>query len=97
MIGGRDVVGQAQTGSGRTGAYGIPLVERLDPAKRTLQGLVLVPTRELALQVAGDVRALARGRGLAGERRLARGGRAFCPGCSGRAAVFHHDQLLRPG
>jgi len=64
MIGGRDVVGQAQTGSGKTGAYGIPLVERLDPVKRTLQGLVLVPTRELALQVAGDVRALGRARGL---------------------------------
>jgi len=64
MSAGRDVVGQAQTGSGKTGAYGIPLVERLDPAKRTIQALVLVPTRELALQVAGDVRALGRGRGL---------------------------------
>jgi len=64
MIGGRDVVGQAQTGSGKTGAYGIPLVERLDPVKRTLQGLVLVPTRELALQVAEDLRTLGLGRGL---------------------------------
>jgi len=64
MAAGRDVVGQAQTGSGKTGAYGIPIAERLDPTKRVLQALVLVPTRELALQVAGDVRALGRGRGL---------------------------------
>jgi len=64
MIAGRDVVGQAQTGSGKTAAYGIPFAERLDPSKREIQGLVLVPTRELALQVADDVRALGRGRGL---------------------------------
>ncbi len=61
---GRDVVGQAQTGSGKTGAYGIPLVERLDPARREAQALVLVPTRELALQVADDLAALGRPRGL---------------------------------
>lgn len=59
---GRDLVGQAQTGSGKTAAYGIPLVERLDPARPALQALILVPTRELALQVAEDVRALGRGR-----------------------------------
>jgi ATP-dependent RNA helicase DeaD len=62
---GRDLVGQAQTGSGKTGAFGIPLVERLDPTKRVLQALILVPTRELALQVADDLRAFARYRGLA--------------------------------
>ncbi len=62
MAEGRDLVGQAQTGSGKTAAYGIPLVERLDPASRALQALVLVPTRELALQVAEDVRALGRER-----------------------------------
>ena len=64
MTAGRDLIGQAETGSGKTGAYGIPLVERLDPAARTIQALILVPTRELALQVADDVRALGR------ERRL---------------------------
>jgi ATP-dependent RNA helicase DeaD len=64
MSSGRDVVGQAQTGSGKTGAYGIPIVEQLDPAKRVIQALVLVPTRELALQVADDLRALGRGRGF---------------------------------
>lgn len=62
---GRDLVGQAQTGSGKTGAFGIPLVERLDPAQRVLQALVLVPTRELAVQVTDELRALGRFRGLA--------------------------------
>src|SRR3990170_1623439 len=52
MTEGRDLIGQAQTGSGKTGAYGIPLVERLDAAARALQALVLVPTRELARQTA---------------------------------------------
>ncbi|MDQ7843800.1 MAG: DEAD/DEAH box helicase [Armatimonadota bacterium] len=61
---GRDLVGQAQTGSGKTGAFGIPLVERIDPQARDLQALVLVPTRELALQVSDEVRALGRYRHL---------------------------------
>ncbi len=61
---GRDLVGQAQTGSGKTGAFGIPLVERLDPARRVFQALVLVPTRELAVQVSDELRALGRFRGL---------------------------------
>ena len=64
MASGEDMIGQAETGSGKTGAYGIPIIERLDPATRTLQALVLVPTRELALQVADDLRVLARERHL---------------------------------
>lgn len=64
MVDDRDLVGQAQTGSGKTGAYGIPMVERLDPALRTLQALVLVPTRELAIQVTEELRALGRERGF---------------------------------
>lgn len=48
---GRDVVGQAQTGTGKTAAFGIPLVEAVDHNARELQVLVLVPTRELAVQV----------------------------------------------
>jgi ATP-dependent RNA helicase DeaD len=64
MASGKDMIGQAETGSGKTGAYGIPIVERLDRSSRTLQALILVPTRELALQIADDIRALGRGRGL---------------------------------
>ena len=59
---GSDVIGQAQTGSGKTAAFGIPMVERLDPASDTLQALVLCPTRELAVQVHDDLARLSLGR-----------------------------------
>ena len=52
---GRDVVGQAQTGTGKTAAFGIPLVEAIDRGARAPQALVLVPTRELAVQVTGEI------------------------------------------
>jgi ATP-dependent RNA helicase DeaD len=59
---GKDVAVQAHTGSGKTAAYGIPLLERLDPDRQEAQALVLVPTRELALQVADHLHSLGRGR-----------------------------------
>ena len=55
MRAGRDVVGQAQTGTGKTAAFGIPLVENIDSSARKPQALVLVPTRELAVQVRGEL------------------------------------------
>ena len=55
LLEGKDVIGQAQTGTGKTAAFGIPMVERLDPKVKTVQGLVLVPTRELAVQVADHI------------------------------------------
>ncbi|MGE5397170.1 MAG: DEAD/DEAH box helicase [Chitinophagales bacterium] len=54
-ITGRDVIGQAQTGTGKTAAYGIPLVDRCQPELEQVQGLVIVPTRELAMQVAEEL------------------------------------------
>lgn len=51
LLGGRDVVGMAQTGTGKTAAFALPVLERLDVAQKTPQALVLAPTRELALQV----------------------------------------------
>jgi ATP-dependent RNA helicase DeaD len=62
VLAGRDVVGQAQTGSGKTGAFAIPLAEKLDPSAGTLQAVILTPTRELAVQVSEEVRSLGRGR-----------------------------------
>jgi ATP-dependent RNA helicase DeaD len=50
-LGGGDVIGMAHTGSGKTAAFGIPIVERLDPAGPSVQALVLCPTRELCVQV----------------------------------------------
>ncbi|MBI2570465.1 MAG: DEAD/DEAH box helicase [Candidatus Schekmanbacteria bacterium] len=52
LLAGRDVIGQAQTGTGKTAAFGLPMLERLDLTVRPVQALVLAPTRELALQVA---------------------------------------------
>ena len=60
MLEGRDIIGQAQTGTGKTAAFGIPLVEALDPAAPGVQALVLCPTRELAMQTAGELQKLAR-------------------------------------
>ncbi len=59
---GRDIVGQAMTGSGKTLAFGIPLVEGCDSSIRGVQGLVLVPTRELAIQVASVLDEVSEGR-----------------------------------
>jgi ATP-dependent RNA helicase DeaD len=55
LLEGKDVIGQAQTGTGKTAAFGIPMVERLNPKIRSVQGLVLEPTRELAIQVAEHI------------------------------------------
>jgi ATP-dependent RNA helicase DeaD len=52
---GKDVIGQAYTGTGKTAAYGIPLLEGIDPRNRTIQALVLCPTRELAIQVSEEL------------------------------------------
>ncbi len=52
LLAGHDVIGQAQTGTGKTAAFALPLLQRLEPQARAPQGLILAPTRELALQVA---------------------------------------------
>jgi ATP-dependent RNA helicase DeaD len=59
LLEGRDVIGQAQTGTGKTAAFGIPLLQRVNPKERHLQAVVLCPTRELAIQVAEEIRKLA--------------------------------------
>lgn len=55
---GRDVLAQAQTGTGKTAAFGIPLIESIQPQERGVQAIVLVPTRELCLQVADELKRL---------------------------------------
>lgn len=59
LLSGRDVVGIAQTGTGKTAAFGLPLLEAVDAADRSVQALVLTPTRELAMQVADAVASFA--------------------------------------
>ena len=55
LLEGRDVIGQAQTGTGKTAAFSLPILHQLDPTKKAAQALVLTPTRELAIQVAEAV------------------------------------------
>ena len=52
---GRDIIGQAQTGTGKTAAFGIPLIEKVDPKNSNIQGLIIAPTRELAIQVSEEL------------------------------------------
>ena len=52
---GKDIIGQAQTGTGKTAAFGIPLIEKVDPRKFSVQAIILTPTRELAIQVAEEI------------------------------------------
>ncbi len=63
-ITGKDVIGQAQTGTGKTAAFGIPMIEKIDPGLRKIQGLVVAPTRELAIQVSEELHKLAKFKGV---------------------------------
>ncbi len=56
LLEGRDVIGQAQTGTGKTAAFGLPIMEYLDPSEQVVQALVLTPTRELCIQVTQALR-----------------------------------------
>ena len=64
LMAGRDVIGQAQTGTGKTAAFALPMLEKVDPARREVQAIVLAPTRELAVQVAEATHRYGRHRGI---------------------------------
>jgi ATP-dependent RNA helicase DeaD len=55
MLEGANIIGQAKTGTGKTAAFGVPMIERLDWTAEEVQGLILAPTRELAVQIADDL------------------------------------------
>ncbi|MDA3887092.1 MAG: DEAD/DEAH box helicase, partial [Candidatus Delongbacteria bacterium] len=59
-----NIIAQAQTGTGKTAAFGLPLIEMIDPTLKSVQALILAPTRELAIQVAEEINS------LKGEKRL---------------------------
>jgi ATP-dependent RNA helicase DeaD len=63
-LAGKDLVVQSRTGTGKTAAFGLPIAEKVEPERAEVQAVVLTPTRELALQVADEVSALGRGRGI---------------------------------
>lgn len=56
FMSGQDIIGQAQTGTGKTAAFGIPILQKIDPEDRSLQAVILCPTRELAMQAADQLR-----------------------------------------
>ena len=64
LLEGRDVIGQAQTGTGKTAAFGLPLLESVDPTEDDVQALVLTPTRELCIQVTQALRAYGARKGI---------------------------------
>jgi ATP-dependent RNA helicase DeaD len=64
LLEGRDMIGQAQTGSGKTAAFGLPLMEQVDPTDHEVQALVLTPTRELCIQVTQALRAYGTHKGI---------------------------------
>ena len=64
LLQGLDVIGQAQTGSGKTAAFGLPMLQYVNPAETDVQGLVLTPTRELCIQVTQALRAYGRRKGV---------------------------------
>src|SRR5436305_8207118 len=64
LLEGLDVIGQAQTGSGKTAAFGLPMLQYVDASEHDVQGLVLTPTRELCIQVTQALRAYAGRKGV---------------------------------
>src|ERR1700736_6315998 len=64
LLEGSDVIGQAQTGSGKTAAFGLPMLQYVDPGEQEVQGLVLTPTRELCIQVTQALRTYGRRKGV---------------------------------
>ena len=64
LLEGKDVIGQAQTGTGKTAAFGIPMIESVDLSENRVQGLVMAPTRELAIQISDHIMKLSRYTGV---------------------------------
>jgi len=60
ILAGTDIIGQAQTGTGKTAAFGIPIIERIESHQKKVQALILCPTRELAVQIAEELKLLSK-------------------------------------
>ena len=101
FLAGSDLAGQAMTGTGKTAAFAIPICEMADPAQKSVQAIILVPTRELAVQVSGEIRrigarrnlkvvALYGGQPIKGQIRLLQQGMHIAVGTPGR--VIDHIQ-----
>ena len=109
MMSGVDMIGQAQTGTGKTAAFGIPLLQKVDPESRRLQAIILCPTRELAIQVAEELRNLAKymqgvkilpiygGQDIGKQIRSLKGGVQIIIGTPGRVMDHMRRHTIRLG
>ncbi|WP_457638881.1 DEAD/DEAH box helicase [Persephonella sp.] len=82
---GKDLIAQAQTGTGKTAAFGIPIVEKVHPKARKIQAIVLVPTRELAIQVTKEIKDIGRNK------------RIFALAVYGGKSIKHQIDFLKKG
>lgn len=105
-LAGRDVLGQARTGTGKTAAFGLPILQQVDASNRAPQALILVPTRELAIQVANEISDLGRhtdvlttaiygGGSMRRQAEKLEKGRHIIVGTPGRIMDMHQRGLLR--
>ena len=108
LMEGRDVIGQAQTGTGKTAAFGIPLLQRIDPKSRKLQGMILCPTRELAIQAAEELHKFSKymhgirvvpiygGQDISRQIKALKGGAQIIVGTPGRVMDHMRRHTIKP-
>lgn len=108
VLSGVDVIGQAQTGTGKTAAFGISILQKVDPSLRKTQVLILSPTRELAIQVADEIRKLAKymhgvkvlpvygGQDISRQIKALKGGVQIIIGTPGRLLDHFRRKTIRP-
>lgn len=107
MIEGRDVIGQAQTGTGKTAAFGIPVLQSVNPKERFVQAVILCPTRELAIQAANEMRRFSKymqqikivpvygGADISGQIKLIKSGAQIVVGTPGRVMDHMRRHTLK--
>lgn len=105
---GKDMIGQARTGTGKTASFGLPMLQRINPKDKTLQAIVLCPTRELAIQSANEIRKLAKflhgikvlpiygGQEISKQIRSLKGGVQIVIGTPGRVMDHLRRHTLKP-
>ena len=108
LLEGKDVIGQAQTGTGKTAAFGIPMLQRVNEVDRSLQGIILCPTRELAMQAAEEMRKFAKylhgirilpvygGQDIGRQIKALKGGVQIIVGTPGRVMDHLRRHTLKP-
>ena len=108
LMEGRDVIGQAQTGTGKTAAFGIPMLQRMDAGSRELQGMILCPTRELAIQAAEELHKFSKymhgirvvpiygGQDISRQIKALKGGAQIIVGTPGRVMDHMRRHTIKP-